>query len=212
MKGLRLVCLGTLLWVLSAAADGNLTRGVGSGPNSVMRMKFEVTIMKIDVAFVDVSISPMTSAAIGTLIQNGECAADHADTIGSLVLTADTMLIRMSYLRDSKFDSIIKGTRKGLEAAVRSNVITGDEFDRIWPLLQADLMTLAGRGTMKGDALMFRIDGPQVRTVYTDPSGGHLLDVTYSGSEWARGIKASFFSRESKFSDKLIKSLGNPTD
>lgn len=40
-----------------------------------------------------------------------------------------------------------------------------------------------------------------------DPDGGVLLDRWQSGDAWARGIKGLFFGPESRFREKLVRSL-----
>ena len=64
----------------------------------------------------------------------------------------------------------------------------------------------------KGDAILYRIDGPTVRIVYLDPEGAVLVDGSYESTDAARGFVGSFLCREATFSENLIKSAWVPVD
>lgn len=192
---------------VARAAEMPFADGVGEGAHARMNMFFEVTFMKIDVAEIDAWLAPETAAQIGEIVAVGKENDDARDRISDALLAADTMLLSMEYARDSGHDRLMKGVRRSMEAAMKSALITEEEMARMYDALASELATLADRGVLEGDRLVYRLDGEVLQVVYADPAGEQLVSATYEGPEWAKGVKGAFFGKESRFRTKLVKSL-----
>jgi hypothetical protein len=197
--------------VLAGTLD-ELSRGVGEGRDSIMRTKFEVTFMKIDVADIEVRLTSRTAAGLAKHLEGEKPSDDVIAAIAEEVLEADTLMIRMNYLRDGDFDKLRRGFQRNLEDALKSDSIDEPEFETMWTELQQELSPLEGRGVKKGEDLVFRVEGTAMWIVILAVEGETLLSIARNGSEWARGVKGSFLGRESRFHKGLVRSLFEDRD
>jgi hypothetical protein len=211
VKNLRTAAglLGLLASPVLAGPEAELAQGLGAGPFAVLQMRFEVTFMKIDVADVDVRLSPAAAQEIERITPAPGFSDDVGDAIEAVLLETDTLLVRMKFRRDADFEKFLNGARNNLNAARRGGVISEDEFGEVYSGLARTMSSLDERGVKKGDVVCYRLDGSTLRIVYMDDAGVALVDESHSGSQWARGIKGSYFSTESRFRDKLIRSLAS---
>ncbi|MBD3160691.1 MAG: hypothetical protein GF346_00985, partial [Candidatus Eisenbacteria bacterium] len=169
MRDVRLFC-GALLIVSAAASTAlaGLDDGVGLGPRSILRMRFEVTFFKIDVADIEARIPPALAARIAPRVEAGE-SKETVRAISRELADADTLLIEMLYLRDADFDKFSKGILRQLEAARDSDRIDQAELDRMWADLEIQIEPLRDPGISEGTTLAYRVDGDRVRMRLTGP-------------------------------------------
>jgi hypothetical protein len=179
---------------------------VGEGSHSLLRFFFEVTFIKIDIAWVEAYLDPVSASAVERVVATGGYTKDRARALEIALLDGDPMLLRMELARGGGAGRFIGATRDNLEAAVQCGTMEQTAFDELWPYVEALLAPIDERGMEKGDAIHYRIDGPLVRIVYLDPGGKILVDGTYEGLDAARGFVGSFLCRKAAFSEKLIRS------
>lgn len=205
----RIVAAVFLLLATGAWSQGlkDLAEGLGRGDHSTLRMRFEVTLMKIDVADIEVLLTPSVSSGIGDIAVGEGSKGDRIDQIAERLLDADTLMVRMTYLRDGDYGRFEKGIKSSLEAALKSESIDQREHDAIWVALSGELAPLADRGVMKGEDLVYHVDSDEFLMAVLTTEGEELLQVSCRGSEWADWIKGAFFGEESRFRKKLIESL-----
>lgn len=206
---IRVLFLGFLL-IAAVGYAGILDEamsGVGEGPYAVLRTRFEVTFMKIDVADVEVRVSQATSRDLRALVEGKQHSDAVSDRIAERILNADTLLNRMHYLRDGGFGKFKKGIQRGLESALKSGLLEKSEFESIWVDFERELSQLADRGVKKGEDLIYWMEGARVRVVALTADGDLLLDFSREGPQWERGFKGSYFARKSRFRKPLIRSL-----
>jgi hypothetical protein len=211
VKNLRTAAglLGLLASPALAGPEAELAQGLGTGAFAALQMRFEVTFMKIDVADVDVRLSSAAAREIERIAPVRDFSDDVADAIAAVLLETDTLLVRMKFRRDADFEKFLNGARNNLDAARRGGVISEEEFGEVYSGLASTMSSLDERGVKKGDTVCYRLDGSTLRIVYLDAGGAALVDESHGGSQWARGIKGSYFSKESRFRDKLIRSLAS---
>jgi hypothetical protein len=208
MRSTAIVFLSLLL-PSSALADApaDLVEGLDNGPYSELRMKYEVTFMKFDIAYVGAKLPGDVGHEVGLLVQGKEYSKELGGEVAALLLDSESVLLSMDFLRDSGIDKFMKGHQRNLDAAYKTEIITEAEKEKILLGIEQDMAPIQERGVKKHDQVYYRIDGDQVRTVYIDAEGEVLIDVTHVSASWARGLTGSFFCRESKFRKKLIKPL-----
>jgi len=183
-----------------------LYEGVGEGPHSRLRFFFEVTFMKIDIAWIEVYLDPGTAADVERAVSNRRYSKQRARALEMALLDGDPMLLRMELAREGGAGRFIGATRNNLEAAVECGAMTQTTFDELWPFLEALLAPVDERGMEQGDAIHYRIGGPDVRILYLGGGSEVIVDETYTSLDAARGFIGSFICREAAFSEKLIRS------
>jgi hypothetical protein len=206
------VCLVAAMLCLTAAVAGatleELTRGLGRVDHAAMRMRFEVTFMKIDVADIEVLLTPATAEGLSRIVATAGISKDEKiGRIAERVLTTDTLSVRMTYLRNGDFDRFEKGVRSSLDAALESGSISEEERDAVWANLSGEFGPLENRGVLKGEHLLYRVDGDRLLMVASTSDEDRLLRIERTGQEFARWIKGGYFGEESRFRKKLIESL-----
>jgi len=144
---------------------------------------------------------------IDSILASEENEKDARKAIEAAILDAESLLISMRYLRDSDHGRLLKGMRSGFEAAEKSDMIEEPVMERTYGEISAEFDGLQERGVLKGDVLVYRLDGDDLRVRYVDPDGMELVSADYNGSEWALGTKGAFFGRKSRFREKLVRSL-----
>jgi hypothetical protein len=184
----------------------DLDDGVGHGPHARLRFFFEVTFLKIDIAWIEAYLDPTTASVVERAVAKGSYSKRRARSLEMALLDGDPMLLRMEFARGGAAGRFIGATRDNLRAAVECGVIVQATFDELWPYVEALLSPVDERGMEKGDAISYRIEGPSVRIVYLGPAGETIVDGTYVSEEAGRGFVGSFMCRESAFSEKLIRS------
>lgn len=202
------LCLTTAV-ALGGTLD-ELTWGLGGVHHAAMRMRFEVTFMKIDVADIEALLTPATAVDIGRLVTTSGISKDEKiGRIAERVLAADTLLVRMTYLRDGDFGRFEKGIQSSLEAARESGSLARAERETVWANLSGEFGVLEDRGVRKGEHLVYRVDADRLLIVATTAQGDELLRIERTGPEFARWIKGGYFGEESRFRKRLIESLFN---
>jgi hypothetical protein len=183
----------------------NLYGGVGEGPHARLRFFFEVTFMKIDIAWIEAYLDPGT-ALVARRVAGEGYSKGRARALEMALLDGDPMLLRMELARGGGAGRFIGATRDNLQAAVECGSMGQATFDELWPYLEELLSPVDQRGMEMGDAILYRIDGSSVRIVYLGPAGEIIVDGSYEGAEAARGFVGSFICRESAFGEDLIRS------
>jgi hypothetical protein len=196
--------------IAHATPPADLTIGVGDGPHTKMLFKYEVTFMKFDVANVGAMVPPAVGFALEPYVEGQKFSEARAHEMGEILVECDPVLLSMEFLRDAGLHKFMKGHERNTEAAQKSGFISEEERAAILAGIEQDMAPVRERGVKKGDAVYFRVQGDDVRTVYIGVDGDELLDITRTDPVWTRAYRAGFFCPESKFRDKLIKSLYEP--
>jgi hypothetical protein len=180
--------------------------GVGEGRQAKLRFFFEVTFMKIDIAWIEAYLDPAAASTVERTVATGDYSKGRARALEMALLEGDPMLLRMELARSGGAGRFIGATRDNLEAAVECGAMGQETFDEMWPVVEELLDPVDERGMQTGDAIHYRIDGPAVRIVYLGPAGEVIVDGTYESVDAARGFVGSFMCRETAFSKDLIRS------
>ncbi len=198
---------------IAAAGDSllDLFEGVGETPHSRLRFFFEVTFMKIDIAWVEAYLDPGTAAVVERVVSD-EYTKGRARALEMALLDGNPMLLRMELARGGGAGRFIGATRDNLRAAVKCGAMEQATFDDLWPFVETLLAPIDSRGMEKGDSIHYRVDGSSIRVVYLSPTGHVLVDGTYESEDAARGFVGSFMCREAAFSENLIRSAWTRLD
>lgn len=210
MRSLTLACLicsASVAGAQPAAADllAHWSAGLGQTPAATMGFLFEVTFMKIDVADVEVRLTDPDAAALQALVAEGKRTDDRRRRAAAILHTADPIAYGMTFKRDSDQDRFFKGMLGNMARAVEAGELTADEYAGVEEHYRRLMAPHAERGTLKGDRLLYRLEGDTLRLLYLGVDGEVLVDQQLDDGIWQRAVRASYTGEQSKLRDKLAE-------
>lgn len=180
----------------------------GEGPYEEMEALLEVTIFNIDVLTLTVRVGPGTARRLEGLARaRSEYSEELADSVAVVMLDADDAWARQVFLRDVDLGRLTGGMRETAEKAADAGYISQEYAAAFAAALPEWFGFLEERGAKEGDAIYFRIQGDRVRTAYRTFDGQVLLDDTTVDRESRLGSIPSFFAPDTRFRERLVKSL-----
>jgi len=199
-----------ILLILDSGAppqEPELLERSGMVENPHLQMLFEATLFQLDVAEVEAFLSTKTAVRLLPLLSERSPNREKSIRAAGILMEADSVVFRLRFLRDLSRDRLLNRTRDNLFTAVDAGEWTREEFDRVWPSVEAGFSPLTERGVRKGDTLYYVVLGDTVECLVYGSDGALILRFLQSGTERARGTRAAFFAPGSDFREKLIESL-----
>lgn len=187
------------------------TAGLGDGPRSRMHMLLERTIFRVDVLTLDLRFGSEAAARLEGLLAAGpdgpgDRADGLADSVAAVALDARDVYARIEFRRNLDLKRFLEGIRENLRRAVRSGIVSVEDYRSIAGDLPEWYAPLAGRGIRQGDRMHHRIRGDSLRTVYVGRDGERLLDQVDIGPERRLAVLGGYFAPGSDFRDGLVES------
>lgn len=193
------------------AADGQSlpadTLGLATGPFAEMHMLLEKTIFQVDVLTLRVRFDALTALDLEALAAGRRPSDALIDSLAAVAVAAQNVWARITFLRDVSLGQFLGGVREDMRRAVRAEILTSEEYDRISQGLPLWYAFLERRKIRRGDRMYYRIRGDTLRTVYESLDGEVLLDQVDIGPERRRSVLGSWFAPKSSFREKLLASL-----
>jgi len=183
------------------------TSSLGTGRYSQMSALLERTIFQVDVLTVTVRVSPTTEAALGRLFPTTKYSDSLADSVATVILEERDAWARLEFRRGVSLNQLVDGIADNMEKAVKVGWLDAADFEHITALLPVWFDFLAEDGPARGDQILYRIRGDELRTVYRRAGGEILLDQTDVGAHVRAAVLGSYFAPDSDFREGLIKSL-----
>ena len=212
MKQLSLTAIASLcLFVSAARADGpppSLNApDLGQGPYSLMHMRLQKTLLKINVADIDVRVDKLTQAKLAQTA-SGQPYSEALDyRLAPIAIAAPRAVVQMQFVRDVPLNRWMGVVRDNLEQARDAGLITRDVEHRVSEALPNWFAPLKDRGYQKGDRVVYSVTPDALRTVVVSAGGQVLLDMT-EHEAGARGVVlASYFAPKSDTREALLRSL-----
>lgn len=177
-----------------------------SDPYGHMQMKYERTWFHVDVARVDVWVDDTTRDRFRQLAAGRRYSDQVAERIARAALDAETVDVRVRFLRRAQLDEFLDAARDNLARARDAGYISAATYTTAWQSVQRDFARFAKRGFKKGDQLIYRARPGSLQTIVT--AGDRvLLDVTSPDEGARRAMIASYFAPGSDFRRGLIEDL-----
>lgn len=180
---------------------------LATGPFSGARMRLEKTFLDVDVATLEVRFGEGTQARLRSLAAGRGATKAVRDAVARAATDSDDAYVRLRFLRGFDFDRMKAETRKTVRCAWKAGYIERDDFELVVANFPTLFAFLARRGVRAGDALLYRIEGERLRTVYRTAKGQVLLDVAAEGAGPRRTMLASYFAPCSDFHRPLLDAL-----
>jgi hypothetical protein len=203
--------LAALLLAPGSMAGGALpsldSPELAQGPYSSMHMLLQKTVLKIDVATVDVRFDKATQARFADLARGQQYSYPLDAQLAATAIAAPRAVVQMQFVRDVPLNRWIGVVRDNLELAREAGLIGRDIEQRVASAIPQWFAPLQERGYQKGDKLIYAISPDTLRTVVVSAGGQVLLDLTEREAGARRVVMPSYFAPKSDTREHLIRSL-----
>ncbi|OQX70376.1 MAG: hypothetical protein B6A08_00680 [Sorangiineae bacterium NIC37A_2] len=203
--------LAIVLLVAATALAGDVPSlsepGLGSGPFSSMHMMLEKTILKVDVATIDVKVGPSTQEKFKQILGGKPYSAAAEAELAKAAMDADRAVIQLKFVRDVTLKQWIDGVRESLEAAEKAGLLSASVRKQVSEGLPVWFKPVESRGYKNGDRVLYRIEPNQIRTVAVTREGQVLVDRVDQGADKRRIVLTSYFAPGTDYRQLLLSSL-----
>ena len=180
---------------------------LGQGPYSLMHMRLQKTLLKINVADIDVRVDKPTQAKLAQTAA-GQSYSEALDyRLAPIAISAPRAVVQMQFVRDVPLNRWIGVVRDNLEQARDAGLITRDIEHRVSDALPNWFAPLKDRGYLKGDRVLYSVTPDALRTVVVSAGGQVLLDMTEHEEGARRVVLSSYFAPKSDTREPLLRSL-----
>jgi hypothetical protein len=180
---------------------------LAQGPYSSMHMLLQKTVLKINVATVDVRVDKPTQAHVAELARGQQYSYALDAQLASAAIAAPHAVVQMQFVRDVPLNRWIGVVRDNLDLAREAGLITRDIEQKVSNAIPQWFAPLAERGYQKNDRLIYSITPDTLRTVVVSAGGQVLLDLSDHEAGARRVVMASYFAPKSDTRELLIRSL-----
>jgi hypothetical protein len=192
-------------------ADGALpslsSSDLAQGPFSYMHMLLQKTLLKINVATIEVRVDKATQARLAA-VSGGQAYSDAlAQQLANVVIAAQRAVVQMQFKRDISLSRWMGVVRENLEQARKAGLVNADLEKKVGQGLPEWFAALKARGYEKGDRLIYAVGPDSLRTVVVAANGQVFVDRLEheQGTRWV--VLASYFAYGSEFREPLLRSL-----
>ena len=214
MKAIRALSLPALLVAaLAGVASGGAPvpsvtgADLAQGPYSSMHMLLQKTVLKINVADIDVRFDRPTQAKFAGVAKGKTYSDAVGQQLAQAAVDAPRAVVQMHFKRDIPLNRWRGVVKDNLEEARKAGLITREVEDRVNKGLPDWFGALTKRGYEKGDKLIYSVSPEGVRSVVVSTAGQVLVDRTDAGYDARRVVLGSYFASGSEFREPLLKSL-----
>lgn len=180
---------------------------LGQGPFASMHMLLQKTVLKINVANIDVRFDKQTQSKLAELARDKQYSYALDDQLARVAIAAPHAVVQMQFVRDIPLNRWIGVVRDNLELAREAGLIGRDLEQKVSNGIPQWFAPLADRGYKKGDRLLYAITPDTFRTVVVSEGGQVLLDMGEHEAGSRRVVLSSYFAPKSDTREPLIRSL-----
>lgn len=177
------------------------------GPYSSMHMLLQKTLLKINVANIDVRFDRPTQGKLAELARDKPYSYALDAQLAQVAIAAPHAVVQMQFVRDVPLNRWIGVVRDNLELAREAGLIGRDIEQKVSNGIPQWFASLADRGYKKNDRLIYAVTPDALRTVVLSEGGQVLLDMTEREAGSRRVVLASYFAPKSDTRESLIRSL-----
>jgi hypothetical protein len=197
----------TLCATVAFAAGVPSLNELASGKFSRMHMLLEKTILKVDVALIDVAVDGKTQAAIKSVAEGKSHSPALEGQLAKIALGADNAVIQLKFVRDVSLDQWIDGVRESLVKAEQAGLLSPALRKEVSAGLPKWFAAVKPTGFHSGDRILYRVSADSLRSVVVTKDGKVLVDRTDKGADKPDMVLASYFAPGTDYRELLIRSL-----
>jgi hypothetical protein len=203
---------GLVVGLLSPAmAEGSLpsinASDLAQGPYSYMSMLLEKTILRIDVATIEVRVDKPTQTQLAALAR-GQAYSDKLEQdLAGVAFGAQRAVVQMRFKRDVSMKRWVGVLHDNLEQAREARLIASDLEKRIGQQLPQRLAALKERGFEKEDRFIYSVTADAVQIAVISKGGQVLANFTEKDKGARRAVMACYFAPGSDYREPLLRSL-----
>src|SRR5688572_7931831 len=165
-----------------ALADGVPSMGeLANGPFSHMHMLLEKTVLKVDVAKIEVAVDKPTQDKLAAAKGTKPYTPALESELAKIVLGADEAIIQMKFVRDVTLGQWIDGVRESLDKAVAAGLLSPALKKQVSDGLPTWFKAAEARGLKTGDRIIYRIRANSLRSLIVQNDGKVVVDRTDDG-------------------------------
>jgi hypothetical protein len=180
---------------------------LAQGPFSSMKMTLKKTILRINVANIDVRFDKATQAHFAALASGKSYSKDLAAELAKAAIDAGHAVVQMQFNHDVSLDRWMGVVKDNLEQARSAGLISKDLEQQVGQGLPQWFSPLKERGYEKGDRLLYEVRPDALHTAVVSKDGKVLLDRVDHEAGVRRVVLPSYFAPDSDFREPLLKSL-----
>jgi hypothetical protein len=180
---------------------------LAQGPYSSMHMLLQKTVLKVNVANIDVRVDKSTQSRFAELARGQSYSYPLDAELASAAIAAPRAVVQMQFVRDVPLNRWIGVVRDNLELAREAGLITREIEQKVSSAIPQWFAPIADRGYQKNDRLIYAITPDTLRTVVVSAAGQILLDLSEHEAGARRVVMASYFAPKSDTREPLIRSL-----
>lgn len=180
---------------------------LAQGPFSSMHMMLQKTILKINVATIDVRVDKQAQARLAELARGKPYSDALAQQLAPVAIGAERAAVQMQLVRAVPLYRWMGVVRDNLKQARVAGLISQEIEQKVSAGLPQWFAALDKRGYEKGDRVLYAITPESLRTVVVSAGGQVLVDMTDADQGLRRVVLASYFAPGSDFREPLLRSL-----
>ena len=183
---------------------------LAQGPYSYMHMLLQKTILRINVATIEVRVDKQAQTRFAGLAR-GQAYSDALEQqLAHVAIGAERAVVQMRFKRDVSLDRWMGVVRENLEQARKAGLIDVGLERRVSQGLPEWFAPLRERGYQKSDRLVYAVSADSLRTLVISVAGQVLVDRLEREQGTRRVVLASYFAPGSDFREPLLRSLVEP--
>ena len=183
---------------------------LAQGPYASMHMLLQKTLLRINVATIDVRFDKPTQSRFAELARGKPFSGGLEQQLAQVAIGAPRAVVQMQFKRDVSLDRWMGVVRDNLEQARAAGLISRELEQRVSQGLPQWFAALRDRGYKQWDRLIYSVSPDALRTVVVSTAGQVLIDMTDRDQGARRVVLASYFAPKSDFREPLLKSLVEP--
>lgn len=180
---------------------------LAQGPYSYMHMTLQKTILRINVASIEVRFDKPAQSRFTELARGKAYADALAQPLAQVAMGAGRAVVLMRFMRDVSLDRWVGVVRDNIKQARAAGLIDAALEQRVSQGLPQWFAALRERGYEKGDRLFYVVGPDSLRTVVASAGGQVLVDRLDNEPGGRRVVLASYFAPGSDYREPLLRSL-----
>ncbi len=201
------LALVALTNVAVAAAPSLDSPDLAQGPFSAMKMTLKKTILRINVANIEVRFDKAAQARFSALAAGKGYSKELAQELAQVAIDAGHAVVQMQFNHDVSLDRWMGVVKDSLEQARAAGLIPRELEQHVDDGLPGWFSPLKDRGYQKGDRLLYEMRPDSLHTAVVSKDGQVLLDRVDREAGLRRVVLPSYFAPGSDFREPLLKSL-----